>query len=319
MKQSHPIAHAILSLFLSGLFCLAAAEPTKIIFRSGFEADVTATPANDPKDLVGKDRSVPPPNDWVKDLEAHPCIGRFLIQYSGGEPSQRIARIIPDPTNPKNRVLNFWLKHANEPLPNGGAKGRIQADIYDNKNLRELRQRCRMYLHSDFAILRKHPERLTWLTIAEFWNEPGWGRNVQYPFRISVNIVKEAGAGQNLHFGIHGQVGEKGKWKSIWEEHNPRFTAPVGEWLTVTYDFIEGNRQTGRFGMTVERGKGEKHVIFDIRNWTHHPNDPKPDGLTAWNPLKLYTSSKTIDHVRSNGGVLQISWDDFELFTNITR
>ncbi len=62
---------------------------------------------------------------------------------------------------------------------------------------------------------------------------------------------------------------------------------------------------------TVEGGK--RTVIFDIRDYTQHPEDPNPDGLSKFNPIKLYTSSELPEHVRSQGGALQVLWDDLQL------
>ena len=62
--------------------------------------------------------------------------------------------------------------------------------------------------------------------------------------------------------------------------------------------------------------EGPGMVVFDITNFTHHPNDPNPDGLSHFNPMKLYTSKGLIDYVRDNGKSLQVYWDDFELWKN---
>jgi len=33
--------------------------------------------------------------------------------------------------------------------------------------------------------------------------------------------------------------------------------------------------------------------------------------VTHWNPQKLYSSDNVLHHIRDNGGVAQIYWDDF--------
>lgn len=58
-------------------------------------------------------------------------------------------------------------------------------------------------------------------------------------------------------------------------------------------------------------------VVHDIRNFTHGPNDNSPDGLSHFNPLKLYTSEWPIDHIRNNGGVMNILWDDLEIWKDV--
>lgn len=164
---------ATLALLTCILAAMAGAEPTELIFRSGFEPDVAAAPENDPDDLVGADKTLEAPTDWVRDLEGNPRIGSFNIQYQGGEPTDRMAHIVPDPTDASNHVLRFWIRHPNVPLPGGGKKCRIQANIYRNNGIRELRQRCRLYLPEDFEVLRRQPDKFGWLTLIEFWNEPG--------------------------------------------------------------------------------------------------------------------------------------------------
>jgi hypothetical protein len=41
---------------------------------------------------------------------------------------------------------------------------------------------------------------------------------------------------------------------------------------------------------------------------------PDPDGVSDFNPLKLYTSKGLIDYMHSRGKTLQIYWDDFKLW-----
>jgi hypothetical protein len=55
---------------------------------------------------------------------------------------------------------------------------------------------------------------------------------------------------------------------------------------------------------------GARQVLFDVRNWTHHPSDPAPDGITHLNPIKLYTSKAVIDAARNAGEALAVDWDD---------
>jgi len=55
-------------------------------------------------------------------------------------------------------------------------------------------------------------------------------------------------------------------------------------------------------------------VIFDLHKITHNTTDPDPDGVSDFNPLKLYTSKGLIDYMNSKGKTLQIYWDDFKLW-----
>jgi hypothetical protein len=294
--------------------CARPARAADLHFRSGFEAQTHITGESASSvDIQGVDGSVAPPNDWVGDLEADP-IGTFTVQYQGGDTTQRYARVIDDPTAPGNRVLQYWLKHVNvDPGASYGGKGRIQANLYRNTGLREVYYAFRMYLPSDWNHLRSWTEPMGWLIIAEFWNNAAWYE--EYGFRIHITIGKDAGSGSPLRFGVGGQRDEQGKWQGIWH-HGSSFSIPTEEWLSCEVYFKEGDAATGRFHFAVTRESGGRTVIFDVRDVTHHPDDPSPDGLTDFNPLKLYSQKDNIDRVRDQGAVLQVYWDDFELWLN---
>ena len=70
----------------------------------------------------------------------------------------------------------------------------------------------------------------------------------------------------------------------------------------------------GRYFVTLKNEKGEEEVIFDLERITHNTQDPDPDGVSDFNPLKLYTSKGLIDHMNSKGKTLQIYWDYFTLW-----
>ena len=59
---------------------------------------------------------------------------------------------------------------------------------------------------------------------------------------------------------------------------------------------------------------GGRILLFDVTDWTCNPAASGPDGLTDFNPLKLYTSEETVDYVRSQGGELHVLWDDLRVF-----
>ena len=68
--------------------------------------------------------------------------------------------------------------------------------------------------------------------------------------------------------------------------------------------------------MTIQPQDEDKVVVFDVKKVTHNSQDKNPDGVTDFNPLKLYTSKGLIDYMRSKGKTLQIYWDDFKLWKN---
>jgi hypothetical protein len=68
--------------------------------------------------------------------------------------------------------------------------------------------------------------------------------------------------------------------------------------------------------MTIKPDGGTKEVIFDLTRITHNSTDPNPDGVTDFNPIKLYTSKKLVDYMKSKDKTLQMYWDDFKLWKN---
>lgn len=244
-------------------------------------------------------------------------LGEPEIQYQGGGTDEREARIVDDPTTPGNRALQFWLRLANvRDMEGSPLKGRVQMNVYGNEGVRRVAMSVRMYLHPDFSLVLGYPGKMEWLTISEWWNNAGW-TNEAYPFRISVNLAKEGnGTTGRLVFKAHAQALEatRRRWRHVvWEQTNRSFTVPVGKWMTLEYGFEEGGQKTGRFFMAATPEGGERAAVFDIRGYTHHPDDPAPDGLSHWNPIKLYTSAQLIDHVRGKGGALEILWDDLRI------
>lgn len=286
------------------------------IFRSGFEPDSTLIPrgsgVND--DIRGVDHSVAPPNDWVNDLEGYPKVGFFNIQYQGGEVEDRFARIIPDPTREDNHVLHFWMKNPRTPSGSSatGYKGRIQANVYNNTDLTEVYQKRRLYLHPDMELLREYPERFIWLTIEELWLAAGWIGH-PYPFRIKVDLSKEQGAGKPLRFSVHAQRHDE-RWITIWNETDRDFEVPIAQWITLETYYRQGDDQNGRFYFAVTPEGGERKVIFDVAGWTYSPVASTPTPMTDWNPMKMYTSDTLVNHVRESGGVLQLYFDDWEVW-----
>ncbi len=319
----------------------------QVLFRSGFEQGTRGMPVDAHEILEGVDQSCLPPNDWTIlrdrlqpshpwasnagaagdgcDRGAQPALGYFDIQYLGGTVEQRSARIIEDPTCPGNHVLHFRAAHANETFT-GGAKARVQASLYENRNLTALCSRVRLYLHPDLHVLRDWDEGFDWLTLQEYWFSPGWVPG-GHSFRISLGLQREPGAGRRgLHFNIHGQPGwEDGMpvfpkyagWGfPTWEQVGHELDVPTGVWLDCRTFYRMGNAASGRFVFQVRLADGAWVTVFDVTDWTYNPQSTDPDPLYGWNPMKLYTSSRLVDYVRSRGGVAQVYWDDLELHSD---
>jgi hypothetical protein len=251
------------------------------------------------------------------DSNLTPALSLPVIQFQGGDESSRFATIEADPQNIENKTLLFGLRSPNVPSgkPNQ-FKGRVQMNVYGNTAVRQLKMSVRMFLHADMELVRSFPGPVNWLTISEWWNNAGW-TGEGYPFRVSINLVKEsAGRYSPLMFHVQSETLDQKtrRWSNVvWKHTADNFVVPTGRWIDLEYGYKEGDASQGRFFMAATVEGGKRIILFDIKNFTHHPGDPSPNGLTHFNPLKLYTSGRLIDHVRENGGVMQIYWDDLKL------
>lgn len=289
------------------------------IFRSGFEPGSTGVASPTDAGLItgitGTDNSVSAPNDWTAHLDGYSKFGKLDFQYhdGGDDSSSRYARIINDPTpgGSGNKVLHYWLGSS------GGTadRGRVQALLGGNTNLTEIFYSFRLYLHPDLELIKQSADANGWFTLAEFWNQPSWTGSAQYPFRISLNLTKELGVGKPFKFRISGQTTplsndeDSSEFVTLWEEKN-HWNVPTGVWLKGDIYYKEGNAGNGRFYFALAPEGEEKQVVFDIANWTYHPDNPSPAGLTHFHPFKMYTSRSLTNFVKDHGGALQIYWDD---------
>jgi hypothetical protein len=291
-----------------------------LLFQSGFEPGSRilrgSNPLTSDDDIVGRDQTVAAPNDWVDDIDKSDNLGRFSLQYQGGDTTQRYARIVQEPGNPSNHVLHFWLNEPNV----GGSKGRIQANLYGAaKGLKEFYQSVRIFLPDDFLTVMAFPDKIHWLTIAEFWNNITWSQTVPYGFRITLGLGKPVATEGNLYFILDGQDCElfedgRQKYTTLWSEINQKVKVPIGKWFTMDYYYKEGDAENGRFYLSIQPEGGKKEVIFDVKRFTHNSQDKSPDGVTEFNPLKLYTSRQLIEYMKGKGKTLQIYWDDFKIW-----
>lgn len=308
-------------LFLAFLFIgqgavIVAADPAKpappeLVFQSGFEGSTAITPGEKTDVITGGDPALPL-SDWTE-LQRKGIIGAVCVNYTGGAPSQRHARIIPEPGNPDNRVLQFWLDDAW--LADGNQlKARVQMEFYDIKGgLKEFYQSTRVYLSEDFNVLKSYPKKINWCTLAEFWNNEWWIEGEPHGFRITLGLGKPTGAASELNFILNG---EDAGQKEVWKGENLAVKVPLGRWFTMDCYFKEGDQKSGRFWMAITQDGGARQVVFDIHHFTHMTKDPAPNGVTGYNPMKLYTSHELVKYVKAQGKTLQIYWDDFKLWKN---
>lgn len=283
-----------------------------LIFHSGFEGTTSlySFTAQTTK-ITGIDQQVTAPNNWVTDFA--PWVGRFDFSFEGGDTTMRKVSIVPDPTNSSNKVLEYWLADANAL---NFTKGRIQANAADGNGMKEVYQKVRMYLSTDFNTIKTWDQESDWLTIFEFWNNKTWD-NAPDPFRVKVTIAKpSASPNTSLNFRVTAQTYNptNDAFSTKWTSTNTSYQVPIAQWVTMEYYFKEGNTLTGRFYLAITPDGGSKQVLFDINNCTHDPTINNPDGLTDFNPMKIYTSKELMDYMKSQGKILRIYWDDFELW-----
>ncbi len=304
----------------------STASKGSLLFQNGFEgtsciirnakppgAAITTGYAID--DIEGVDKTAGLKSDWVKDLDQSPEAGLFFFEYTGGDSTQRNVNIIPEPGNEKNHVMQFWLAdswHASE----GQQKARVQASLYNiKKGLKEFYQSVRVFLSEDFSALKRYPQTIPWCTISEFWNNEWWVKNEPYGFRVTLGIGKPVVENSELYFILEAEnAGQKLVWRADYKTST--IAVPIGKWFTMDYYFKEGNEQTGRFYLAITPDGGRKQVVYDVHNFTHNTADPAPNGVTGYNPMKLYTSKDVIGFIKDQGKTLRIYWDDFKLWRN---
>lgn len=315
---------SLITMLIASSSCLA--QTPDYIFESGFESDcqlnqyeVNGNVDTNYADIVGYDNVTG--YDWVYDFDIISGIGDFRIYYEDGDTLVSAARIVTDPVAPSNQVLRFAISEphieyfaANDPQHLDTLyKGRIQASIKNSVDFTEFHLRHKMYIHPDFDSLKTYPNPINWLTIQEIWNNESFD---SLPFRITLNIVKASGTNSELFFGAHGQVKENNVWNSVWDASNSNFSVPLGEWFTMDTYFFEGDSLNGRYKITITDSLNNSNDIFDITDYTFHPDDPTPDGVTSFNAMKLYTSGALIDGMDSLNACLCLYWDDFQIWTD---
>lgn len=287
-----------------------------LLFQSGFEDNTAIIAAGQYNHhIIGKE-SILIKSDWENDLES--IMNHVSITYTKGDSTQRLASIVSDPVNSNNKVLEFLIK---EPwMTDTTEKARIQCDFYGiKKGWKEFTQSIRVYLHEDIRELYNYPDVINWFTIVELWNNVAWRPMVPYGGRVTLGITKPVVGKSELYFKVDAQDIDRRlpvdkRFKTLWVEKNTEVKVPIGEWFTLEYYCKEGDRENGRFYMTIETKRGDKQIVFDITNYTHNSQDPSPDGITDFNPLKLYTSKEIANYMKSKHKSLRIFWDDLKIW-----
>jgi hypothetical protein len=285
----------------------------ELLFQTGFENTVITRGEYQNETLSGTDPNFTNNSNWA-DFNDHKNIGYVELSYEDGANHQRKASIVNDPDNNSNSVLQYKLV---EPHIKEGSKykGRIQLAVHDNTCIKELYQTLKIKLHPDLVAFQNRSERLYWFTLFEFWNNGAWTKE-RYPFRVSVNLFKEEGAGKPLHFRVKSDYFKNRKWTEVWGQTATTFPIIFGEWLELELYIKEGDANNGRFFMSVTPENGTKTVLFDISNTTHHPKEKCADGFTHFELMKMYLGEDDINFMKNANKELVIFWDDWKLYAN---
>jgi hypothetical protein len=293
-------------------------SPNGLIFQTGFEEGQRIIPfgATDSR-LVGRDDSLKSLSD-IAEREQSLSTGQFYFNYTGGDSTKRFAKIVADPSGLPNKVLHYQISSPFA-AETGAEKARVQYEFYSLKNgLKSFQQSVRIFIPTHVNLLRSYPNKIDWLTIMEFWNNITWSQTVPNRFRVTLGIGKPTATESDLSFILDGQDCElfsdgKQTYTTLWAEKNDKVKVPIGQWFTLTYSYKEGNDKTGNFQMEIEIN-GVKQVVFDVKNYTHNSKDAYPDGVTHFNPMKLYTSKEVVNYLKSKGKTLDIYWDDLKIW-----
>lgn len=286
------------------------------LFQTGFQGTSLSNGSYNNVELSGSNPDFMTLNTWAG-LNEHPNIGEVWINYEDGDDRQRLASLVEDDSL-GNPVLKFQIM---EPHISEGRrkKGRVQMEVSGNQCIREIYQTIRIKFDEDLAYLMQWEERVSWLSIFEFWNNADWTQE-KFPFRITVNLFKkETGPVEEMHFHVKGDFKKNCKrcsWNVDWEEENTDFTIPFGEWMDVELHLREGDQSSGKFFMAITPENGNRQVIFDISNRTQHENETCPDGFTHFQPLKWYTGEDLINYMQEGNKELSVYWDDWKLYLN---
>ena len=269
-------------------------------------------------------------NDFEEDIESSTILDRIesngsfnspnlSFQYSKGNLKNRYARVVPDPLNENNNVLDMNISSTGLE-----ARQRVQASFSSVPNLKEIKQTVRVFLSPDMEHLTQYQNSFTWLVLAEWWNSAPKDWNTPNVYRVSLRAVKDEGNNKALRFKVDAQsvtyskqsprVGTGAIFKTEWERTNRKFVIPYGKWLTFEYLIKAGDNKNGLFYMAVTSDNGEKQVIFNIKGATQSLNYKNQQSFNFWSPMKLYTSDEISDFMLKNRKSLQIYFDDLKIW-----
>ncbi|MEM8886898.1 MAG: hypothetical protein AAGD28_02850 [Bacteroidota bacterium] len=324
--------HKYLS-FLICLFVLACESPVSPIPEPGCEDEAYRTqgekvfstafertqgrPQEAVEKLFGQDNNIGKISSW-EGLDLHPLIGEFRIDYQGGTASQRHAIISCGAGalfGPVYCSSGLELMIKNPYIFENGevSRANVSAQLRGNTCLSQLYSKAQMYLGTNFNYLRSWDQNWEELTITEIWSEPDLEGN--YPFSIRVDIIKASAdidAGLIFKFSaIRHDTKEV-----VWVERAANFPIPVKERIDLEIFIKEGNSEEGEFAVSARVEGEDRIMIFETTNFTHHPNDPTPNGYERFEPFKLATDKELLNYLGQDSRSLKVHWDNWEFWRN---
>lgn len=275
------------------------------LFQSGFDGVEVESLNNQSATLKAPKKAFACSQPWQSGYLSANGFNGGKLNFEEGTDTERNAKVIYSQAR-KSPVLQMTLTAPNEDTQ----KGRVQLDLSSIEGNKALSVSTKMFLGSGFDALKTYPEKMQWFVLSSWWNN-AIGDNSPYPFVISIDLVNVTPGYLNFRARSRSYDASTHQWSlPIWIETNTEFSVPVGEWIQLEYKLIEGNALTGNFSLYATTQAGERHTIFNIQNYTHHPSDPTPDGFSDISPIKLYTYNSPVEYVAKQKNTLSIQWDD---------
>ena len=301
-----------------------------MIFKSGFAGPISITMRSSGQhyDIRGNDGLAK--SDWLTDLEQNMYIGSGQFFMEQGDESLRSANIVADPVDATNKVLRMRITDQHILLASGERKCRVQYELNNNNlpptggYMKEYYQKCRLYFSSDFKVLEDVVgDDIGWIVMQEYWNDPQYNapnRDYRQQARTGVEIIKKNG---KLHFGAKGRDPEMenpAPTNNSWEVYNNDFAIPLGKWMTEEIYVKEGGSagtaNPGRFYMSITVDNVKTVICDKIGMTTSEAPGYVPDGQTSWSPMKIYTVGKVGNTFHNNNKIMDVYWDDLEIWMN---
>ena len=182
-----------------------------------------------------------------------------------------------------------------------------------------LKFRYKLWLHPDVGLLRTYNGTYDWFAISSVFSDNTWSST--HPFVMSVDIAKQSAAvPSDLKWRVRGRTYSYPGYSpnsDLWEVFSTQ-AIEVGKWMLVEHEIIDGTNTTGRYKIFITPEGGTRTQVIDVTNWTRHPSKPGGTGPTALTPIKFYTGTAQINHVKNNGGKLVAQFDDVQAFASAT-